>query len=69
MNDITVNDIHLRLLVNTVGMNEISPTDHSIIIQEPALHIPLKLREPSVISIHVSQLQEKWKMWKNIQEW
>ena len=44
MNDITVNDIPLRLLVNTVGMNEISPTDHSIIIQEPALHIPLKLR-------------------------
>jgi hypothetical protein len=43
MNDITVNDMPLRLLVNTVGMNEISPTDHLIIIQEPA-HIPLKLR-------------------------
>lgn len=44
MNDIVVNDIPLRLLVNTMGLEHISPTEHSIIVQEPKLQIPLKLR-------------------------
>ena len=44
MNDIVVKDIPLRLLVNTRGMDGLDPSDHSIVVQEPKLHIPLKLR-------------------------
>jgi hypothetical protein len=43
MNDITVKDVPLRLLVASKGLNEIDPTEHSIITNEPKLHIPLKL--------------------------
>lgn len=44
MNDIIVNDTPLRLLVQSVGLNDIQPSEHSIVIPEPELQIPLKLR-------------------------
>lgn len=44
MNDIIVKDVPIRLLVNTMDLNQIDPSEHSIIVKEPSLKIPLKLR-------------------------
>lgn len=44
MNDITVNDTPLRMLVQSKGLGQIDPMAHSILTNEPKLHIPLKLR-------------------------
>jgi len=44
MNDIIVNDVPLRLLANTMDLSKIDPSEHSIVIPEPELRIPLKLR-------------------------
>lgn len=44
MNDIIVNEVPLRLLVNTTNLEDIDPSEHSIVITKPSLRIPLKLR-------------------------
>ena len=69
MNDITVNDIPLRLLVNTMGLDEIDPTDHSIVIQEPTLHIPLKLRGTISYFNTRKPTAKRWRMKCYIREW